>query len=187
MGLNKNLKTLGNDAYSTFILPSRLRRFKDFSKFTSSTSNLDQKVLTLVDYGQVDSRLTPDGKSVATCTIIDHIDNWEHLDPKAYAERKESVSQEVLTALEKHMPGIRNAVEYYEAATPLTMRRYTLNPDGCIYGYAQINSQIGPRRPDIFSRIPGLYFASAWSKPGGGITPAAKCGYTAACAILEKN
>ena len=96
------------------------------------------------------------------------------------------MSQILLDALEKYLPGSRDLIEYYEAATPKTMKRYTGNPEGCIYGYSQDVDQIGPKRPEIYSGIKGLYFAGAWTKPGGGISGALKSGYNAALEIVKK-
>lgn len=183
LGLKKSYKDIGNSNYSTFILPKEATDFKNISNFYK-TNDFNKKVLAFVDYSLVDSQLVDEGKTVATCAVIDEIDQWELLTKKEYTQKKEEVSKIILSRLEETLPGLTDSVEYYEAATPLTMKRYTLNPRGCIYGYAQSTNQVGPNRPELYSGIPGLYFASAWSKPGGGITAAAKCGYNAACKVL---
>lgn len=36
------------------------------------------------------------------------------------------------------IPGVKEQVEYQEVATPKTIKRFTLNPEGTAYGFAQI-------------------------------------------------
>ncbi len=184
LGLSKPLKEIGNSCYSTFLLPNKLSKFSKVA-YHNKTNNFSEKIITLVDYSIIDARLTEDNKPVASCVVIDEVDHWESLTPSEYKEKKEKSCQQLIARLEEFLPGLRDSICYYEAATPLTMKRYTCNPRGCIYGFAQIPTQVGINRPDQFSGIKGLYFASAWSKPGGGISAVAKCGYTAACAILK--
>ena len=85
------------------------------------------------------------------------------------------------------IPGIKNEIEYYEVGTPTTIRRYTLNPEGTAYGYAQIPSQAGRRRVKIQSPIPNLYFASAWTEPGHGFTGAILSGKYCAEDIITNH
>ncbi|MCL0086362.1 hypothetical protein M1N52_03790, partial [Thermodesulfovibrionales bacterium] len=53
-----------------------------------------------------------------------------------------------------------------EAATPKTMERYTLIPEGALYSFDQ---SVGVKRPHFKTPIKGLYIASASTFPGGGI------------------
>ena len=183
-GLKKPLSNAGVDRYSTFILPPALTSLRDMAE-GNKTIDFNDKILALVDYGQVDAGHGADGRTTATCAVIDEIDLWESLSAEDYAARKKQISAILLARLEAEYPGFSDCVEYMEAATPLTMRRYTLNTRGCVYGFAQSRRQVGPKRPDNRTGIKGLYFASAWSKPGGGVSAAAKCGYTTAQMVLS--
>ncbi|OHD64412.1 MAG: hypothetical protein A2096_10335 [Spirochaetes bacterium GWF1_41_5] len=184
LGLKKDLASLGSTTYSTFLLPDEAVLFKKFSEY-NTVPDFRRRLLAFVDYSRIDSRLAPPGKSTAVCALVDNIIHWEGLGKKAYEEKKENKSQILLDRLETFLPGIKNIIQVRTAATPLTMRRFTGNPEGAIYGYAQIPSQVGLNRPENYSGIPGLYFASAWSKPGGGFSPAAKCGYNAALDAIQ--
>lgn len=186
LGLRSSPASIGNKNYSTFILPESLKTLKMMSHF-NKTDDFGQKVLAFIDYSQIDAQLSPANKSTATCAVIDTIDKWIGLSPGEYKAKKEAACKTIIERLEKFLPGFSDTIEYYEAATPRTMMRYTANPCGSIYGFEQSPNQVGAQRPDIYSGIPGLYFASAWTKPGGGITPVAKCGYNAACEILNKG
>ena len=98
------------------------------------------------------------------------------------------VAQILIGRLEKLIPGIRQEIEYYEIGTAKTLQRYTLNPGGVIYGYAQLPKQSGMlyRLPNR-SPVKNLYFASAWSNPGGGFTGAILGGWFCAHEILGKQ
>ena len=53
---------------------------------------------------------------------------------KEYEAFKHEMAERLLDAVEKNFPGLREAVESYYAATPLTYRDYTSTPDGAMYG-----------------------------------------------------
>jgi len=66
-------------------------------------------------------------------------------------------------------------------------QRYTLNPNGSPYGFAQIPKQTWLFRPKAKSSIENLYFASAWAYPGSGYTATILGGYLCAKEILSLN
>lgn len=188
VGMKKPLKELGNKSYAIFSLPSELKSLKDMGHY-NNTDDFSKKILSVVDYSLVKNELSSDDEHEHVCAIavIDDIEKWENLSREDYIKMKDEKSQILLNRMDKVIPGFTENLDFYESATPITFKRYTLNPTGCIYGYAQKLGQIGPKRPENFSGIKNLYFASAWSKPGGGMTPAAKCGYNAAVEILKSK
>jgi len=118
---------------------------------------------------------------------MDYISDWDTLTKEQYKEKKKLAAQTLIDRLNKHIPGIKDEIEYYEVATPTTIRRYTLNPQGTAYGYAQIPSQAGRKRMKIQSPVPNLFFASAWTEPGHGFTGAILSGNWCAEDILRKG
>jgi phytoene dehydrogenase-like protein len=102
-----------------------------------------------------------------------------------YKKRKEEICQILIGRLEEFLPGIRNEIEYYELGTAKTVERFTLNPGGSPNGFAQTLKQSGLKRIGIKSPVKGLYFASAWTFPGGGFTGAIISGYLCALKILK--
>ena len=139
---------------------------------------------TFIDYGQIDSGLAPEGKSVGAVCCIDYLADWEHLTHQAYKAKKEKVAKIFIDRLEKLIPGITDVIEYYEVATSSTIKRYTLNPDGAVYGFAQT-----PFKPALDSSniADNLHFASAWGKTGGGFSGAIYSGFLCAYNILRKR
>ena len=61
-------------------------------------------------------------------------EDWKDLSDEEYKAAKEQMIQESLDVLEKYVPGIRDKVDYLEAATPVTFKRYTLHGKGSAFG-----------------------------------------------------
>ncbi len=139
LGFNKPVRELGYNYYSTFVYDSTVKSQKDILK--NNQDDFALRNFTFVDYSQLDSKLAPAGKSVGTICCIDYLKDWEGLDRKAYIAKKERVASAFIERLEKLIPGIGNIIEYYEVGTPSTLKRYTLNPGGAVYGFAQTPSR----------------------------------------------
>ncbi|PID92402.1 MAG: hypothetical protein CSA96_03405 [Bacteroidetes bacterium] len=181
LGFKREIKDLGNQHYSTFIFDEHIKRLADIHP--KSTNGR----FVFVDYSQIDSGLAPKGKSLGVLCATDSITNWEGLGEQEYKSRKEEVAEALLQRLEQVIPNIRKEIEYLEVATPKTIQRYTLNPGGTAYGYAQLPQQSGRYRLSNKSPITNLYFASAWVHPGGGFTGAILSGWFCAKGILNEG
>ena len=74
------------------------------------------------------------------------------------------------------MPGLSRHCTLIEAATPVTLERYTANEKGASYGLAPTPRQIGRGRPANRTPLKGLYLAGHYSRPAHGIVGAAISG-----------
>jgi prolycopene isomerase len=102
-----------------------------------------------------------------------------------YRKEKDRIAQTLIDrAEERIIPGLRSMIEVMEAATPLTNVRYTRNPEGAIYGYEQVMENAYMTRLANTTPIKGLYYASAWTNPGGGYQPCLQAGLDASVALL---
>lgn len=117
----------------------------------------------LTNYGSMDSKF--DG--ILTVTYLDNYDSWP-IEKTEYKSKKEEVTQIILTRLEKIYPDITAHIVVKELGTPRTMERYTKNPKGAVYGYAQTVKQSGRHRLKNETSISNLFISSAWNNPGGG-------------------
>ena len=185
IGFNTNLKAWGVKNYSTFLLGDAINSLKDVSKVNKS-KDWDKKSFVFVDYSQIDSGLCDENKSVGVICGVDYLDDWKDLSPKAYKKEKERVAQILFKRLDKTFPGITQFIDYYEVGTAKTVQSYTLNPKGTPYGFAQTPEQSGNNRLPAKSPINNLYFASAWSNPGGGFTGAIIGGFLTGLAVSKK-
>jgi len=181
-GFRHNLMTIGHNHYSTFYFDNSIK--SQAGIFNNNCSDFSTRSFTFIDYGQIDSGLAPGGKSVGAICCIDYTSGWENLSRNDYLSKKEEVAKVFISRLEKLVPGIADEIEYYEVGTPTTVRRYTLNPEGAVYGFAQT-----PGKPSIdIKRLPdNLHFASAWGKTGGGFSGAIYGGFLCAYNILRKK
>jgi phytoene dehydrogenase-like protein len=61
-------------------------------------------------------------------------DDWAGLSPEEYRASKQELIESTVNALEEYVPGVRQKIDYLEAATPKTFERYTLHPNGTSFG-----------------------------------------------------
>ncbi|WP_202080456.1 phytoene desaturase family protein [Caldalkalibacillus salinus] len=131
--------------------------------------------LGLTNYQKADPLLNHQDKQVLSLFYIDYIHNWPK-ERRAYLERKEEVIGILMNRLAEIYPGIQSYVDVIELGTPRTMQRYTDNPQGAIYGYAQTVSLSGIARLKQRTPVKGLSFTGAWTRPGGGYQGVAQSG-----------
>ena len=137
----------------------------------------------------LDSSLAPSGQHLIKVLVYvpyDYREAWGKGDSGKYKSIKEEFSQKILRQLEaKLIPDLRNHLLYYEAATPLTLERYTGNEMGAMYGLASTPQQIGNLRPPQQTSIPGLFQVGHYTRPSHGIVGTSLSGRFAAKAILK--
>ncbi|HCC70368.1 MAG TPA: hypothetical protein DEQ09_04355 [Bacteroidales bacterium] len=181
-GFKPELKTVGNRYYSTFIFDESITKQSDIKN--NNHSGFDTRSFTFVDYSQVDSALAPQGMGVGAACCIDYPEDWDSLGRNEYMEKKREVAKQITSRLNNLLPGFTEAVEHIEVATALTVRRYTLNTKGAVYGFAQNPGKSN----DYLTVLPdNMHIASAWGKFGGGFSGAIYSGYMTAMDILRKR
>ncbi len=188
IGFRREVKEMGNMCYSTFVIDESVKRLTDVAE--NLRGDISKRSFVFVDYSQIDSGLAPEGKGFGAICSVDYLSAWDQLGREDYKNRKEEVARIFFRRLEKLIPGITREIEYYEVGTPKTIQRYTLNPEGSVYGFAQIPKQAGIFRLPNKSPVKNLYFASAWTSPGGGFTGAILSGWFCAnevSKVLGKN
>ena len=84
--------------------------------------------------------------------------DWADLSEEQYKIEKENLIQTTLDALEKYVPNIREKVDYLEAATPKTFKRYTLSPNGTSFGTKFEGLKISRELP---TQINGLFHSGS--------------------------
>jgi prolycopene isomerase len=138
----------------------------------------------------LDPSLAPPGQHVLSVLInvpYHYEGRWGRGDSEKYRRIKEDFSQKVLRQLEsKLIPGLRDHLLFYEAATPLTLERYTGNEMGAMYGLASTPQQVGNLRPPHQTSLPGLYQVGHYTRPSHGIVGASLSGFIAGRIILKK-
>lgn len=116
-----------------------------------------------------------------------HQEMWGKGDSEKYRHIKEEFSQKILQQLEaKLVPDLKNHLLFCEAATPLTLERYTGNEMGAMYGLASTPQQMGNLRPSHRTPVAGLFQVGHYTRPSHGIVGASLSGLFTARAILQK-
>ncbi|MDP6377865.1 MAG: NAD(P)/FAD-dependent oxidoreductase [Pseudomonadales bacterium] len=127
----------------------------------------------------------PSGRSILHSTLLTNGEPWMDLDRKTYREKKRELEAYLVDRLEDAIPDVRERIEILETGTPHTMRRYTQNPMGAIYGYSSHVDSHSIHRPPPQTSVPGLYLSSAWTFPAPGFGGTMAAGFNTAKLALE--
>jgi phytoene dehydrogenase-like protein len=125
-----------------------------------------------------DSSLAPEGEHVIVFSSLmayDIGEPWEQAKPR-YTEL-------MMEAVERTLPGYRDALTFADAATPATFQRYTLAEQGAAYGWENTPDQTVPKRLDYRTPVDGLFLAGHWTHPGTGSIRCLLSGAQTAAAI----
>ena len=130
----------------------------------------------------IDPSLAPEGKHVIELAMpfpyeVGAITNWSRC--------KAELRDELVARADSVIPGLRNAIEYEESATPKTIERFTNNKNGSMYGWEMSADQVVGGRPGSRTPIDGLYCAGHWTNPGCGVVSAATSGWITGLNILN--
>jgi all-trans-retinol 13,14-reductase len=135
-------------------------------------------------YSNVDISLAKDNRFVASIVQGQPYNFWKKFEAAYNAGNKEEYNKEkdriagiLIRRAEKVVPELSKHIETIEIATPLTLKRYTGNFNGALYGWANTVNQFTPM--DRLTQLPikGLYLSSAWTFPGEGQASTVACGY----------
>ncbi|GAB4333575.1 MAG: NAD(P)/FAD-dependent oxidoreductase [Desulfobulbaceae bacterium] len=94
----------------------------------------------------------PDYTVVASMNA--NYDDWASLGDEEYKNAKEAMIERCFKDLERYIPGIREKVDWVEAATPRTFNRYTLHTRGTSFGTKFEGLEISR---SIFREVQGLF------------------------------
>ncbi|MHB8780228.1 MAG: FAD-dependent oxidoreductase [Candidatus Geothermincolia bacterium] len=137
-------------------------------------------------YNLADPDASPPGTANVVLVMLGNGDRWMKLSGPDYVEAKERMGEAALRAAEKIAPELRNHIEVMEIATPLTNMRYTGNLKGSYIGYTYTPQDTEVTRMPNNGPLPGLYFAGAWVRSGGGYETCIGSGYRAARLVLQE-
>jgi phytoene dehydrogenase-like protein len=84
--------------------------------------------------------------------------DWENLTEEEYKKRKDYLIEKALSGLEKIVPGIREKIDFVEAATPKTFKRYTLHENGASFGTKFEGLEVSM---NLHKEIEGLFHAGS--------------------------
>jgi phytoene dehydrogenase-like protein len=109
-----------------------------------------------------------------------------HRDPE-YRRRKNALMDRLIETAERILPGLRERIDWKEAATPVSQERFTRSSGGTSYGIELSIDQSGPMRPGPRTGIPGLFLCGASTPSGPGIAGVLRSGVATAGEVLETD
>ncbi len=122
----------------------------------------------------------PDARVAIVSSTNCHFDDWKKLSAEEYESEKYFMIEETIKGLEAFIPDIRDKLEIVEAATPLTVERYTLHPKGSSFGTKFEGLEISM---NLHKTLPGLFHAGSVGIIMSGWLGAANYGVIQANAI----
>ncbi len=134
--------------------------------FTSSAPKFDSDDLTdLHTTSRTYSVYYPDTRPqwpfphyAIVTSINQRFDAWENLSDEQYAAEKQRIIEESFAGLEQFIPDIRAKVDWVEAATPRTVKRYTTHMAGTSFGTKFEGLKVSMDLPNY---VRGLYHAGS--------------------------
>lgn len=171
IGTDMNLTCLQNSSSIGYFPSFDMESFFDHTRSFKEDSSLGITIPTILD-----NTMAPQGYHV----IVAH-EMVDYSYTPYWNERKPELSEKVLRKMEKVLPDIQKKLIHIEAATPLTLERYTSNFRGAAYGWQQTT---GKRAIEM--GIENLYIVGHWGEIGGGILPSAYSGFKVARCIINR-
>lgn len=100
----------------------------------------------------------PDARVAIVSSTNCRYEDWKNLSAEAYEAEKKIMIEDTIKGLEAFLPNIRDDLEIIEAATPLTIERYTLHPKGSSFGTKFEGLEISM---NLHKALPGLFHAGS--------------------------
>ena len=135
--------------------------------FTSTHPTYDYKALLAqpatsrtfsVYYPSIRPDVTPERTALVSSTNA-WWEDWVFDDDAAYQKQKEELIEDTIKCLEDHyLPGVREKIEWVEASTPRTFKRYTRHWGGASFG---TKFEGLPISMNLQEEIRGLYHAGS--------------------------
>lgn len=185
LGLRIDLKRLGYHDTEIFYNTSRDSTVVYDNMMKGDFKNGAVAITIYSNYG--DPIYAPQGKSVVVLNAYSDMGAWPEYQSDAYYEMKTKKEDELIALASRVIPELSNPdiIEVREGFTPYTIRRYTMNKGGIVYGFYL--------SPDQWQKIPNhtpidnVYIASNWTQAWHGVGSAQINGWRAARLILDRE
>jgi prolycopene isomerase len=145
------------------------------------------EAIAITCYNAAHPGISPPGTSMVVLTALAYGEPWSQVPPGDYVDTKNRIAGSMLDLAETLAPDLRRDAEVVEVSTPLTNMRYARTLGGSIYGFSQPPRDNMVWRMGYKGPLDGLYFAGAWTQPGGGFEPSMMSGVRAGRAISFKS
>ncbi|MGB5217472.1 MAG: FAD-dependent oxidoreductase [Smithella sp.] len=104
-------------------------------------------------YPRLRPQLADAGYTIVASTNA-RFEDWMSLSKEEYKAKKQELIEATLVSLEKVIPGVTKKIDYIEAATPVTIKRYTHHEKGSSFGTKHEGLEISMK---LQNEINGLF------------------------------
>ncbi len=185
LGLNISNEELGKYMKVPHVFPLDYKPGCDIynsedGEFFSKTS------VSLYSPSMVNPKHAPAGKSsLMLQTIVPYhwMNNWGSGDKELYKQLKGKAMDAMIDSTSSLIPGLKEYIEYKDAATPLTYERFTHNTDGASSAWSwnpKKKFYNNPMSVNIETPVKNLYIGSCWAMQIGGVPGALAAAYECA-------
>jgi all-trans-retinol 13,14-reductase len=193
IGMNQAAKKLKLQNTNLWIYPGYNHDKNVNNYLSNSTSQLPVTYLSFPSAKDPASEIAhPDFSTMEAITVAKWNDfiPWKDLPWKKrgeeYENYKEELSQKLLKIVYKHVPKAKDALDYYELSTPLTVNSLANYPKGEMYGIEHSPDRFRQRWLRPQTEIKNL-FLTGQDVITVGVTGAMYSGLVTASSILKKN
>ncbi|MGW6697429.1 phytoene desaturase family protein [Nocardia sp. NPDC055049] len=184
MGLDASPAELGFTTSTSFISADA---DADRAYASSKSLSAPARFVCVSAYDVAPIGFSPTGATHISLMTLQYADPWYKVAPEDYARTKFAYAESLIDMCETLTPGLRDAIEEVDVATPLTMMRYLGHPGGAIYGYDQeIAEGWLFRNSERETHLPGLHLAGSWAGVGG-FQPTLEAGARVARRLLRRK
>ena len=152
-----------------------------------TSPNTTQNSISLRSF-DFDPAAAPENCSSVMVMLSAPLDYWQNLrsnDLPAYKKQKQVLADEVANAIEKRIPGFKEAIEVVDVATPATYVHLVNLHKASFEGFAPIPAALKTNIRKTFPGVKNLLICGQWTTAGGGICSAVNSGKEAAQLVLK--
>ena len=136
LGLDRPYSDFGITSHETFVGSG----FGDWEKADEKSRkavDTDPPGVSICTYNVADESFSPPGTTAMALTLGGYGAPWLKLTPGEYPAAKDKVAEMAVARADRAAPGLRDHIEVMEVATPVTNIRYSGNPGGSFFGFAE--------------------------------------------------
>lgn len=185
LGLNMPNEELSKYMKVPLVFPSNNKPGYDI--YNSGDSEFFSRApVSLYSPSMVNPKHAPQGKSslmLQTLVPDQWMNNWGGGDRDTYRHLKEKAMEAVIEDASRLIPGLKESIEFKDAATPLTYERYTHNTAGASSAWSWNPKKAFYKNTmsvNIKTPVKNLFIGSCWAMQIGGVPGALAAAYMCA-------
>jgi phytoene dehydrogenase-like protein len=153
---------------------------------SEDTEFFSKTPVSLFSPSMLNPKLAPVGKSslmLQSMVPYHWMNNWGGGEKEVYKQLKGKAMEDMIDSASRLIPGLKECIEFKDAATPLTYERFTQNTDGASSAWSW-----NPKKKfykdtmsvNIETPVKNLYIGSCWAMQVGGVPGALAAAYQCA-------